>query len=44
MFLHNINNILHLDRFQMLSDMAHKLRIHSIIMTDLSASGYNIHL
>ena len=27
------------NRFQDLTDMAHKLRIHAITMTDLSASG-----
>ncbi len=29
----------HNDTIQNLSDMAHKLRIHSINMTDASASG-----
>lgn len=31
------------DRVEKLQDMANKLRIHSIEMTDASGSGYNKH-
>jgi len=38
--MENHDTIVSQDTIQQLSDMAHKLRIHSIDMTDASASGY----